>query len=317
MKNLIFLINCLFSNLSLVGLALSLLLIVSCNKNENTQPLDLVTNADLIDNFEPINSADLKIYEHVENLILNQGKTDLDAMFVHSIGFSMEMTQSQLTMNKVQVLEEKFRDMMYAELLSEVALHDQITADKLTVLFPLVKRFTNLEDRLVFLKSEMEAIKETELSTYQVLLGGYTNSVKKLSNDLNGNSRDCVDNCYDENHMGIEWLHYYSVFCAMPENTCTTGVWNWQGVQYANDQLLAFCHDFCNPPGNPCIGVVCPPGFDCVRGVCVDRCKGVWCIQGFTCVNGDCIEDPFPTDDCSKNPCLPGEHCVGGICLPF
>lgn len=43
-------------------------------------------------------------------------------------------------------------------------------------------------------------------------------------------------------------------------------------------------------------------------------CCGVSCVQGYECVNGNCIEDPY-FDNC--NNCLPGEECVNGICRPF
>lgn len=45
---------------------------------------------------------------------------------------------------------------------------------------------------------------------------------------------------------------------------------------------------------DPCTGVICPPGLNCVGGACVDlSCQGVMCPPGQQCVGGACI-DPNP-----------------------
>lgn len=43
-------------------------------------------------------------------------------------------------------------------------------------------------------------------------------------------------------------------------------------------------------------------------------CCGISCIQGYECIDGNCVFDPW-FDNCDN--CLPGEECVDGYCQPF
>ncbi|MHC5111508.1 MAG: c-type cytochrome [Planctomycetota bacterium] len=64
---------------------------------------------------------------------------------------------------------------------------------------------------------------------------------------------------------------------------------------------------------DPCDGVECGDGEECVEGVCVeiDLCDGVDCGVGEECVEGVCVE----IDLCDGVECGVGEECVEGVCV--
>jgi MYXO-CTERM domain-containing protein len=74
------------------------------------------------------------------------------------------------------------------------------------------------------------------------------------------------------------------------------------------------------PPGSQCIEGMCadpcndnecPPGEACIDGLCIDRCHLVdECPDGEVCQNGDCV------DLCLGVQCADGEVCVAGDCHP-
>ncbi len=66
---------------------------------------------------------------------------------------------------------------------------------------------------------------------------------------------------------------------------------------------------------DPCDGLICPTGFICEDGVCIDEdptpCNGD-CPTGFSCVNEVCVEDA--TTDCGGS-CPEGFTCVDNECV--
>ena len=80
-----------------------------------------------------------------------------------------------------------------------------------------------------------------------------------------------------------------------------------------------------------CVGVSCPTGTKCIKGMCKDPCNGVACPQGQACIAGNCIdpclaitcddnqvcEDGACVDKCQCAGCPPANQCQGsGLCLP-
>jgi len=228
-----------------MALSLCLLLVIACTKREDSE----LVNQDS-SNF--ISTTNSKTYEYVDELVLNIGASDLDAMFVHSIGFTMEIIQGELTMKKVSELENRFKSMTYDGLLQEIADFDNATAEQLTLLFPMLERYDDAGNRLKFLKSKLQQIEETApVTSYRVFLEGYVHLIKKHLNENTGGSRDCVEDCLSANQYNWEWLQFYSIYCAIPANDCDLIVMDPLAVNYANDQLLLYCHKLCNPKDSP------------------------------------------------------------------
>ncbi|MHC5112110.1 MAG: OmcA/MtrC family decaheme c-type cytochrome [Planctomycetota bacterium] len=68
-------------------------------------------------------------------------------------------------------------------------------------------------------------------------------------------------------------------------------------------------------PTDPCDGIDCGVGEECVEGVCVeiDPCDDVTCEQGETCIDGECVAG---TPECTEDSdCEEGETCVEGECV--
>jgi len=69
------------------------------------------------------------------------------------------------------------------------------------------------------------------------------------------------------------------------------------------------------PPtgGDPCAGITCDEGEECVDGECVavDPCEGVTCDEGEECMDGECVA----VDPCEGITCDEGEECVDGVCV--
>lgn len=232
-------------NIKFMALSLCLLLVIACTKSEDSK---LVNN----DASNLISTSNLKTYDYVDELVLNVGASDLDAMFVYSIGFTMEIIQSELTMKKVSELENRFKSMTYDGLLQEIAAFDKVTAEQLALLFPILERYDDAGDRLELLESKLQQTEETApITSYRVFLEGYVRLIKKQLNENNGGSRDCIDDCFNAHQYGWEWLHFYSIYCADPVNDCNLFVQDPLAVNYANNQLLLYCHKLCNPKDSP------------------------------------------------------------------
>ena len=92
----------------------------------------------------------------------------------------------------------------------------------------------------------------------------------------------------------------------------------------------------CNPRDgscvDPCEGVLCDGGQECIDGACPDLCDDVTCPEGLGCFAGDCIDlcydqrcsagqecDPSSgqcLDLCGDTRCSFGERCDSGACIP-
>lgn len=76
----------------------------------------------------------------------------------------------------------------------------------------------------------------------------------------------------------------------------------------------------CGPP-DPCDGVSCPTGQQCIGGNCItvqgNECNNnEQCPPGTICDNGYCVFQPG--DACGPGfPCPPGEKCIQGNCIPL
>jgi hypothetical protein len=64
---------------------------------------------------------------------------------------------------------------------------------------------------------------------------------------------------------------------------------------------------------DPCTGVMCNDGEECVDGQCVaaDPCAGVMCDEGEACVDGECVA----MDPCADVNCDEGDECIDGECV--
>ena len=83
---------------------------------------------------------------------------------------------------------------------------------------------------------------------------------------------------------------------------------------------------------DPCIGVVCAAGIECVEGVCEDPCANLECPEGLGCFAGSCTDLCFGVncganqecdtstgqciDQCGDVTCRRGNRCVDGQCIP-
>ena len=83
---------------------------------------------------------------------------------------------------------------------------------------------------------------------------------------------------------------------------------------------------------DPCIGVICAVGIECVDGACQDPCADIECPEGLGCFAGSCTDLCFGVscDDnqmcdtdtgmcinqCGDVTCSRGTRCEGGLCIP-
>ena len=85
------------------------------------------------------------------------------------------------------------------------------------------------------------------------------------------------------------------------------------GVLYATNRLGILGEDnpdAANPavtPSDPCTGIICPAGSQCVNGVCEGPCYGIICMAGKQCVDGVCVdvaveEAPAPVEEATAAP---------------
>jgi len=67
----------------------------------------------------------------------------------------------------------------------------------------------------------------------------------------------------------------------------------------------------------------CPPGYECVDGICVPivvppECeRDSDCPAGYECVDGICVPIVVPPECYTDGDCPPGYECVDGICVPI
>jgi len=281
-------------------LLLALVLAISCTKNETTPLSTEVTN-------------DLKVYKQFENLMLKVGNEDLDAMFVHYLGFIIfSEEKAPLTINDLGTFENRYKEVTYTALLPQIAVYNAETAAQLAPMFENITRFSEVEERINFLALQLE--REEMSSALHVLLGGYNNLLRKMPSNSTISYRDCESSCIDNNRD--IWRGFYQLYCNRQIiNPCTFFDFSHlPAINFANRELRAWCSRQCK---EPCFQVVCPAGQKCVNGICRDNCYQIFCNPGYYCDDGTCIRDPFYEQCNSGTPCPLGQHCVEGFCQPF
>lgn len=286
----------------LMPLLLFLSVVISCTKND-TAPTTV-----------EISNDEINIYHQFEKLLLDIGKKDLDAMFIHSMGFILfSEGRTHLTIADLKTFKDKFKEVSYTELLPQIAAYDVKTAEQLALVFEKITRFSDVDKRINFLALQLEKI-ENKPSIYQLFLEDYKSLLIKISAKPYGVYRDCESDCFLNNQA--LWRDFYWRYCEKwTINPCTPLVFDKVLAKaYASEELRDWCSKQCC---DPCFQVVCPDGQKCVNGICRDNCYQVFCNPGYYCDDGNCIHDPFYEECNTGKPCPTGQHCVGGFCRPW
>ena len=93
-----------------------------------------------------------------------------------------------MTSYDLQPFEDKFKGVTFGKLLLQIAIYDPETAKQLTPLFDRIFHILDVDQRIDFLTAEIVE-KERQNSTYDLLLEGYLNLLRKVSYKTDGVNR--------------------------------------------------------------------------------------------------------------------------------
>lgn len=252
------------------------------------------------------NTETVRIYQDLEERVILEGSRDMNQLFVlYVASFELIMKQKDLAESDLDFFIEKYRDLGFTALISELkenAILTESSIIELEQIFAEIIRKIEIEERIDFIQeitedAHIESNNDVGIAT--IILAGY-NNILKNNIDSNSSSRNCVSRCIASNSYGFIWWYFHDLYKNQNPWACSPfNFYCLQAAFYANAMLSNWCQAQCansEPPVN------------------TDPCYGVHCIQGYHCVNGDCVVDPYadPCDDC-----LPGEHCVNNQCQPF